>query len=110
MLGARTRLLHIAERRARYVERAAAEREALARALAASDTAASLLAGARRVLEGIAQQPLVVAAGIALLVVLQPRRALGWLMKGWSAWRVYRSARRYWQRLAAAAAGTSPAR
>jgi len=34
---------------------------------------------------------------VALLVALRPRRALGWLMKGWSAWRLYRGAQRWWR-------------
>ena len=97
MLRARAKLLELAERRSRLVERARTEREQLARAFAGTDTAASLLARAGRIVEGIRQQPLVVAAGVALLVALRPRRALGWLMKGWSAWRLYRGAQRWWR-------------
>ena len=104
MLGARAKLLVLAERRSQLSERARTQREQLARSLAGTDAAADLLARAFGVIQGIRQQPLVVAAAVALLVALRPRRALGWLMKGWSAWRLYRGARRLWQRLAAGGA------
>jgi hypothetical protein len=107
MLRARAHLLELAERRSRLIERARTQREQLARGLAGTDTAAALLARAFRVVEGIRQQPLIVAAAVALLFALRPRRALGWLMKGWSAWRLYRGARRLWQRLAAGSAAAS---
>jgi len=100
MLHARARLLELAERRSRLIERARAQREQLARSLAGTDTAADLLARAFRVVEGVLQQPLIVAAAVALLVVLRPRRALRWLMKGWSAWRLYRGAQRWWRQYA----------
>jgi hypothetical protein len=104
MLRARAKLLELAERRARLVEQARTQRAQLARGLAGTDAAGAVLARAFRVVEEIRQQPLIVAAAVALLVALRPRRALGWLMKGWSAWRLYRGARRLWQRLAAGSA------
>ncbi len=107
MLRARGKLLELAERRSRLIERARIQREQLARSVAGTDAAAVLLARAYRVVEDIARKPLVVAAAVALLVALRPRRAFGWFMKGWSAWRLYRGARRLWQRLAAASAASS---
>jgi hypothetical protein len=97
----RARLLRISERRARLIERAHAEREALAGHLARTDAAAGLFAAGQRVLDELRRQPLIVAAGAALLIALRPRRAFAWLLKGWSAWRLYRGAQRWWQRLAA---------
>ena len=106
MLRARAKLLELAERRSRLVERARMQREQLARGLAGTDAASDALARVFRVVEDLKRQPLIAAAAVALLVALRPRRALGWLMKGWSAWRLYRGARRLWQRLAA---GNAPA-
>jgi len=110
MLRPRARLLDLAERRARLIERARSEREALGRVLASSDTVASVLGRALRFVEGIEHKPLIAAAAAALLVALRPRRAFGWLMKGWSVWRLYRGARRFWQRLAGVGAGTPATR
>jgi hypothetical protein len=107
MLRARAKLLELAERRARLVERARVQREQLGRGLAGTDAAGAVLARVFRVVEEIRQQPLVVAGAVALLVALRPRRAFGWLMKGWSAWRLVRGAQRLWQRLAAGAAAPS---
>jgi hypothetical protein len=109
MLRARTRMLEIAERRARYVERARAEREALAQVLAKTDGAASVLAGVRRVLDGIRQRPLIIVAVVALLVALRPRRSLKWMARGWWLWRLYRQVRGWRQHLEAAT-GVQPAR
>jgi hypothetical protein len=104
----RARLLALAERRALLRTRAQQERAALAslvgRADGAAGVAVRLLSGAERVLEEIKRRPLFAAAGVALFVALRPRRALGWLAKGWSLWRLYRGAQRWWQRYAAAPA------
>lgn len=99
----RERLIQLAERRARLVERAQAERESLAALVERTDEAASWLGTARNLLQELGRQPLIVVAGAAFLIALRPRRALGWLAKGWSLWRLYRGARRWWLRFAAAA-------
>lgn len=97
----RSRLLLLAERRARLAARAGAERESLAAFMARSDGAVRMasraLAGGRRLLDELRRQPLLVAAGVALLVALRPRRALGWALKGWTLWRTVRSAQRWWR-------------
>ena len=97
----RARLLAIAERRARLAVRANSERESLAALMAHTDgpvrMAATALAAGRRLLDEARNQPLLAAAGALLLVVLRPRRALGWALKGWSLWRTYRSVHRWWQ-------------
>jgi len=94
----RARLLALAERRARLTALAGAERESLAAFVARTDGAVGKVAGAlavvRRQLGKLRDQPLLVAAAVALLVVLRPRRALGWALKGWSLWRAYRGAQR----------------
>ncbi len=101
----RERLLALAERRAHLAARAQAERESLTSLLVPADTAASLAASLLRVARGVldqaARHPLLTVAGVALLTALRPRRALTWLGRGWSLWRVYRGARGWWLRFAA---------
>ena len=97
MLRARAKLLELAERRSRLVERARTQREQLAAALERGDQAAAVLQRVRALVEELRRRPWIVAGGVALLVALRPRRALGWLMKGWSAWRLYRGAQRWWR-------------
>ena len=105
----RERLLVLAERRARLVERARAERESVAALVARADDAASWLATGRRLLDELRRQPLIVALGAASLIALRPRRALTWLARGWSLWRLYRGARRWWLRIAGTPAAPASA-
>jgi len=101
----RERLLVLAERRARLAARAQSERESMAALIARTDVAASLAVSvfhaARRVLEQGQRHPLIVVAGVALLAALRPRRAITWIARGWSLWRLYRGARGWWLRFAA---------
>lgn len=101
----RARIVALAERRARLVERAGHDRAALAALLARTDApvqaAAQAVAQGRRLFGELRKHPAIVAAGVALLVALRPRRAFGWILKGWSAWRVYSGARRWWRQQAA---------
>jgi hypothetical protein len=53
-------------------------------------------------LEELRRRPLLCAAVVALTIALRPRRALGWALKGWTAWRAVRSAQRWWQLLSTA--------
>jgi hypothetical protein len=98
----RERLIRLAERRALLQERARTEREKLAELVARSDEWSKVLAGVGRVADELRRQPWIAAAGVALLAALWPRRALGWAMRGWTAWRVLRGAQRWWARLRAA--------
>jgi hypothetical protein len=112
----RERLLSLAENRARLRERAQAERDQLAALLAPMDAAASVAASLYRAGQRVAGEarryPLVAVAGVVLLVALRPRRALAWLARGWSLWRLYRGASGVWQRFAqsAGSAGAPPSR
>lgn len=99
-MNTRTGLIRLAERRAHLLERAHAERESLAAVMARSDEAALLLQRLRRLTEELRNRPWIIAGGVALLVALRPKRALGWLLKGWSAWRMYRGAQRWWKQIA----------
>lgn len=98
----RDRLLKLAERRTQLVERAARERETLAAFVARGDSAAQtalgVADGVRRTMSELQRRPVLAAVLVGLLVALRPRRALGWAAKGWSAWRLYRGAQRWWRR------------
>ena len=102
----RQRLLALAEHRVRLAARAQAERATLAALLVPTDGASALattlLRIVRRAMEAAQRQPLIAIAGVALLAALQPRRALTWLARGWSLWRLYQGARGWWLRFAAA--------
>jgi hypothetical protein len=108
----RERLLALAERRAQLRARAQAERASLTSLLAPADAAANLAASvirvARNVIDQAARHPLLTVAGVALLAALRPRRALVWLGRGWSLWRLYRGARGLWLRFAAPAPAGAP--
>ena len=99
----RQRLLALSEKRTRLVARAESERATIDTLLAPVDAAASLGTSlcriARRVGDQARQYPLGVVAGLALLVALRPKRAIAWLSRGWSLWRLYRGARGWWLRL-----------
>lgn len=98
----RERLLELAERRARLRARAHTEREAIAALLSPADGAAAaataVFRAAQRGLAEARRHPLIMVAGVALLVALRPRRAFGWLVRGWSLWRLYRGALGWWSR------------
>ena len=106
----RDRLLALAEQRTRLVAHAQAERETFSAMLAPADAAASLAASvtrlARSVLEQAARYPLSVVVGMALLVALRPKRAITWLSRGWSLWRLYRGARGWWLRFESSGTAT----
>jgi hypothetical protein len=93
-------LIFLAERRALLQQRAHAERERLAAVMTRSDEATLLVRRLRRLIEEVRKRPWIVAGVGALLIALRPQRALGWLLKGWSAWRMYRGAQRWWKQFA----------
>jgi hypothetical protein len=109
----RAHLLLLAERRAGLAARASAERESLAAFMAGTDgpvrMAHSALAAGQRLLDELRRRPLLMSAGVALLIVFRPRRALGWALKGWSLWRTVRGLQRWWQ-LASTMIGTPASR
>ena len=108
----RERLLALAERRARLVARAQDERAAISALLAPADGMASMVVSlfrsARRAVAEARNHPLVVIIGVALLVALRPRRAIVWLSRGWSLWRLYRGAHGWWLRFVAASDAPRP--
>jgi len=108
MIGTRSKLIRLAERRMRLLERARTERESLAAVVARTDEVAVVVVRIRDLLGQAVRQPWLLAAGVALLVALRPRRAFGWLMRGWGAWRMYRSAMRWWRQVSAGHGAPNP--
>lgn len=89
--------IDIALRRGRLLERIAAQRAALAgqlqpvsAALHATDRAVAGVQGATAYLKA---HPRGVAAALALLVVLKPRRVWRWAKRGFVVWRAWRALR-----------------
>ena len=103
----RERLLALAEHRTRLVARAQADRESVARLIAPTDAmsamASSVFRAVRRVFQEARKYPLLALAGGVALAIMRPRRAIGWITKGWSLYRLYRSLAPVVQRFAASA-------
>jgi hypothetical protein len=91
----RERLLVLAEHRTRLVARAQAERESVARLLAPTDAMSSMATSVfqvvRRIFREARKYPLLALAGGLVLAAMRPRRAIGWIARGWSLYRLYRS-------------------
>ena len=86
----------LALRRRELIARAAAQRAELARRLGPWKPA---FAVADRGVEGVRflrRHPALWAGTLAFLIALRPMRAFTWLRRGWTAWRLVRSARRRW--------------
>lgn len=91
-------LIDLAVERGRLIERISQQRQLLDQQLRplgeTLDTADRLVLTARRCGTYLKQHPEVVAAGVATLVILQPRRVWRWSRRGFFAWRTWRRLRR----------------
>jgi len=96
----RSRLIELRERRAQLRERAARERAALDHWVARAEVLEGWADQGAAALQWLGRRPLWIAAGMGLLLALRPRRALGWLSKGFTLWQLWRQARAWWRRLA----------
>lgn len=96
----RARLIALRERRAALAARAEREREALDAWLARADIVQGWIGAGRDLGRAVLRRPWLVAAAVALLVALRPRRAFRWIATGWSLARLARNLWRWWQRLA----------
>ncbi|MEW5862884.1 MAG: hypothetical protein AB1773_04730 [Pseudomonadota bacterium] len=96
----RSRLIELRERRAALAARARMEREALEGWLARADVVAGWVGAGRDLGRAVLRRPWLVAAAVALLVALRPRRTLKWIATGWWLARSARKVWRAWQRLA----------
>ena len=102
-------LISLAIERGRLLERISNERHLLGQQLQpvgdALETADRAVAAVRKAGTDLGQHPEVVAAGVVVLVVLQPGRVWRWSKRGYFVWRTWRLLRRKMSEL-----GINPAR
>src|SRR5258706_332252 len=70
---------------------------------ALSAMATSVFQAVRRIFREARKYPLLALAGGVVLAAMRPRRAIGWIARGWSLYRLYRSLAPVVQRFAASA-------
>lgn len=83
----------LARRRERLVRRSADLRGTVATELQALQPALSWVDRIQDVWLWLRANPLAAAAGVAALAVWRPRRALGWGVRAWSAWKLVQRVR-----------------
>lgn len=88
-----SKLILLAERRARLVARAAAQRTALARDLQPWQARFALMDQGLGVLRYVRRHPALLAGTALLFAIWRPRGAGLWLQRGWVAWQLGRSLR-----------------
>ncbi len=87
-------LNRLAARRSLLVDRAAAQRNALAQTVEPWRPRLALADQGVAAYRYLAQHPILVAGAALLFVVLRPRQAGRWLRRGWVVWQIGRSLRR----------------
>lgn len=87
------RLIALAERRERLVALAALQRSEFSRHLSPVKAGCAVADKGVLALRYLQQHPVLVAGGVGLLVALRPRKAFGWLKRGWFAWRMVQKLR-----------------
>ena len=102
----RARLIALTQQKMRLVGRARVEREHLGAVAARIESKFWWVDAAQKGVERIRRHPLLLTAGIVLLVALRPRGAVKLLASSWSLWQLYQRARRLWT-AAAALAGSA---
>ena len=101
----RHRLIALSQHQARLIGRAQVEREHFGALVTRIESALSWVDAVQNGLGEARRHPLLLLAGVALLVALRPRRAMKLAASGWSLWRLYLRARRLWVVATALAAG-----
>ncbi len=89
-----TKLIKLAEQRAAITAKAAGQRAALGRAFEPWRGALGTADQGVLALRFLAHNKFLIAGAAALVVALKPKWALGWLRKGWMAWRTALSVKR----------------
>lgn len=87
------RAMLLARRRERLVQRTAHLRGAVTTELQALQPALSWVDRVQDAWLWLRANPLAAAAGVAVLAVWRPRRALGWGLRAWSAWKLVQRVR-----------------
>ena len=82
--------IQIREQRARLVERAARQREQLAQDIGVFSAPIALADRGMAAARFLRAHPEILAAAAALLVLLKPRRAFGWIRRGLALWQTWR--------------------
>ncbi|MEN6585006.1 MAG: YqjK-like family protein [Sulfuricella sp.] len=83
-----SRLIELAERRERLVAKIALQRGELARHAAPLNSVFAVADKGVAALRFLQRHPGLVAGAVGLVVALRPRRALAWLGRGWSLWKL----------------------
>lgn len=83
-------MVQIQVRRAHLLARAAAQRRDLSERLAAWKAPLAVADGSIAAARYLRRHPSIVAAAVALLVLLKPRRAIIWARRGFVLWRTWR--------------------
>lgn len=92
------RMVELAERRERLVALAASQRLEFSNNLSPLKTGCAVADKGAMAVRYLQQHPALVAGGLGLLLALRPRKAWGWVRRGWFAWRMLQNLR---QRLGA---------
>ena len=87
------KLTRLAERRNQLIDRAAAQRSALAHNVEPLRARLALVDRGVNAVRYIRRHPALLAGAALLLVVLRPRHAVKWLQRGWLVWQVGRRLR-----------------
>lgn len=95
----RARLIALRERRAHLVAQAETQREAALAMIERAEVATDWLNRANAAGRWLRERPVLIAAGVMLLVVLRPRRTLKWFATGVSVWRSWRSLRGFLEQI-----------
>jgi hypothetical protein len=103
----RDRLIALTQQRTRLVGRARVERQHLSTVAARIESKFRWVDAVHKGVDRVRRHPLLLAAGIVLLVALRPRGAVKLLASGWSLWQLYQRARRLWTVAEALAAGAA---
>lgn len=103
----RHRLIVLRQHRARLIGHARVEREHLGAVLGRIESSLSWVDVLQKGLGEVRQHPLLVLAGVTLLVALRPRWAVKLLARGWWLWQLYQRGRRVWALATALAAGAA---
>ena len=85
-----TRLAELRTRRALLQERAAQERDEVARLVHASSPPLRIADWGLRALRLIRSNPVLVGGVLGAAAILQPGRALTWSLRGWTIWQAWR--------------------
>ncbi|BCB27731.1 hypothetical protein SKTS_26170 [Sulfurimicrobium lacus] len=83
-----SRLIELAERRERLVAKIAAQRGELARHVVPLKGVFAVADKGVAAVRFLQRHPGLVAGAVGLFVALRPRRALAWLGRGWSLWKL----------------------